>query len=38
MSKKLLMGNEAIAFGAIKAGVNVVTGYPGLLLPKYLKQ
>lgn len=27
--KKLLMGNEAIAFGAIKAGVNVVTGYPG---------
>jgi indolepyruvate ferredoxin oxidoreductase alpha subunit len=29
MSKKLLMGNEAIAFGAIKAGVNVVTGYPG---------
>jgi len=29
MSKKLLMGNEAIALGAIKAGVNVVTGYPG---------
>lgn len=29
MPKKLLMGNEAIAFGAIKAGVNVVTGYPG---------
>ncbi len=29
MGKKLLMGNEAIAFGAIKAGVNVVTGYPG---------
>ncbi|QNU68157.1 indolepyruvate ferredoxin oxidoreductase subunit alpha [Ruminiclostridium herbifermentans] len=29
MSKKLLMGNEAIAFGAIRAGVNVVTGYPG---------
>ncbi|MDP4178889.1 MAG: indolepyruvate ferredoxin oxidoreductase subunit alpha, partial [Bacillota bacterium] len=29
MSKKLLMGNEAIAFGAIKAGVNVVSGYPG---------
>ena len=23
------MGNEAIAFGAIKAGVNVVAGYPG---------
>lgn len=29
MAKKLLMGNEAIAFGAIKAGVNIVTGYPG---------
>lgn len=27
--KKLLMGNEAIAFGAIRAGVGVVTGYPG---------
>ncbi|MGE4284375.1 MAG: indolepyruvate ferredoxin oxidoreductase subunit alpha, partial [Clostridia bacterium] len=27
--KKLLIGNEAIAFGAIEAGVNVVTGYPG---------
>ena len=27
--KKLLMGNEAIALGAIKAGVNVVCGYPG---------
>ncbi len=29
MSRKLLMGNEAAAFGAIKAGVNVVAGYPG---------
>lgn len=29
MSKKLWMGNEAIAFGAIRAGVGVVTGYPG---------
>ena len=27
--KKLLMGNAAIAMGAIKAGVGVVTGYPG---------
>jgi len=27
--KKLLMGNEAIAFGAIKAGVSFVCGYPG---------
>ena len=29
MYKKLLMGNEAIAMGAIRAGVRVVTGYPG---------
>ncbi|MCL2082009.1 MAG: indolepyruvate ferredoxin oxidoreductase subunit alpha [Oscillospiraceae bacterium] len=29
MMKKLLMGNEAIAMGAIRAGVNVVAGYPG---------
>ena len=29
MTKKLLMGNEAIALGAIRAGVNVVCGYPG---------
>ncbi|MDR2543761.1 MAG: indolepyruvate ferredoxin oxidoreductase subunit alpha [Treponema sp.] len=29
MSKKLLMGNEAIALGAIRAGVHLVTGYPG---------
>lgn len=27
--KKLMMGNEAIAFGAINAGVNLVSGYPG---------
>ncbi|MDR1913275.1 MAG: indolepyruvate ferredoxin oxidoreductase subunit alpha [Clostridiales bacterium] len=27
--KKLLMGNEAIAYGAIRAGVKVATGYPG---------
>ncbi len=26
---ELLMGNEAIAMGAIKAGVNLVSGYPG---------
>ena len=25
----LLMGNEAIARGALEAGVNVITGYPG---------
>lgn len=29
MKTKLLMGNEAIAQGAIRAGVNVVAGYPG---------
>lgn len=27
--KELLMGNEAIALGALCAGVGVVTGYPG---------
>ncbi|HEX3037396.1 MAG TPA: indolepyruvate ferredoxin oxidoreductase subunit alpha [Oscillospiraceae bacterium] len=27
--KKFLMGNEAIAMGAIHAGVNLVCGYPG---------
>ncbi|MFB0972692.1 MAG: indolepyruvate ferredoxin oxidoreductase subunit alpha, partial [Neofamilia sp.] len=26
---KILMGNEAMALGAIDAGVEVVTGYPG---------
>lgn len=29
MMKKLLMGNEAIALGAVHAGVGVVSGYPG---------
>lgn len=29
MTKELLMGNQAIALGAIRAGVGVVTGYPG---------
>ena len=29
MPNKLLMGNEAIALGAIRAGVGVVSGYPG---------
>ncbi|NLZ45609.1 MAG: indolepyruvate ferredoxin oxidoreductase subunit alpha [Clostridiales bacterium] len=29
MSVKFLMGNEAIALGAVHAGVNVVSGYPG---------
>lgn len=29
MSKKLLMGNEAIARGAVEAGLNLATAYPG---------
>lgn len=29
MAKQLLMGNEAIGLGAIRAGVNLVSGYPG---------
>ncbi len=29
MHKEFLMGNEAIALGALAAGVNVVSGYPG---------
>ena len=29
MHREFLMGNEAIAMGAIAAGVNLVSGYPG---------
>ena len=29
MHKEFLMGNEAIALGALAAGVNLVCGYPG---------
>lgn len=29
MHKEFLMGNEAMALGAIAAGVNLVSGYPG---------
>ena len=29
MHKEFVMGNEAIALGAMAAGVNVVSGYPG---------
>ena len=29
METKILTGNEAIAWGALRAGVKVVTGYPG---------
>ena len=28
MHKEFLMGNEAIALGAIAAGVNLIAGYP----------
>ena len=29
MVKQMIMGNQAIALGALKAGVNLVAGYPG---------
>ena len=29
MAEQMIMGNEAIALGALKAGVNLVAGYPG---------
>ena len=29
MDTKILTGNEALALGALRAGVKVVTGYPG---------
>ena len=29
MAKRVCMGNEAIALGAVRAGVSVVSGYPG---------
>ena len=29
MHSEFLMGNEAIAMGALAAGVNLVCGYPG---------
>lgn len=29
MSRQMVMGNQAIALGALKAGVKVVAGYPG---------
>ena len=29
MSKRIITGNEALALGALRAGVRVVTGYPG---------
>ena len=29
MTRQMIMGNQAIALGALKAGVNLVAGYPG---------
>ena len=29
MAKQMIMGNQAIALGALKAGVNLAAGYPG---------
>ena len=29
LEQKFLMGNEAIALGALRAGVGLVSGYPG---------
>ena len=29
MNKEYVMGNSAIALGALAAGVNLVSGYPG---------
>jgi indolepyruvate ferredoxin oxidoreductase alpha subunit len=28
-NRKYLLGNEAIAYGLLEAGVSVVSGYPG---------
>lgn len=36
MHKEFLMGNAAIALGAVAAGVNVVAGYPSLVALLYL--
>ena len=45
MSSQMIMGNQAIALGALKAGVNLVSGYPGTpsseiieYIAKYRKQ
>ena len=40
MAKQMIMGNQAIALGALKAGVNLVAGYQGygsygLVIPAY---
>lgn len=38
MSKQFIMGNEAIGLGAIKAGVKLVSGYPGTPSTEVLKR
>ena len=45
MTRQMIMGNQAIALGALKAGVNLVAGYPGTpsseiieFISKYRKQ
>ncbi len=45
MTEQMIMGNQAIALGALKAGVNLVSGYPGTpsseiieFISKYRKQ
>ena len=45
MARQMIMGNQAIALGALKAGVNLVAGYPGTpsseiieFVSKYKKQ
>lgn len=45
MTEQMIMGNQAIALGALKAGVNLVAGYPGTpsseiieFIAKYRKQ
>ncbi len=35
--QEYVMGNGAIALGALAAGVNLVAGYPVHRPPKYLK-
>ena len=37
LSKTFLMGNAAIAMGALHAGVNLVAGYPGTPSPEILE-
>lgn len=29
MAKRIISGNEAVAYAALRSGVNVITGYPG---------